>query len=86
MWMRYFLDELGYDISMPSPLFLDSNSTTLVIRNPEHQSTMKHVHRNYNWVCEKVESGEIHVERVAGVDNIADTSASHTLLGSTRDC
>jgi hypothetical protein len=31
MWMHYFLDELGYDISMPSPLFLDSNSAALVI-------------------------------------------------------
>jgi Reverse transcriptase (RNA-dependent DNA polymerase) len=72
MWMRYFMEELGYDISEPSPLFLDSNSAALVIRNPEHQSTMKHVHRNYNWVREKVETKEIRVERVAGIEDLAD--------------
>lgn len=33
---------------------------------------MKHVHRNYNWVRDKIESKEICVKRVAGVDNIAD--------------
>jgi hypothetical protein len=72
MWMRYFFEELGYNISTPSPLFLDSNSAALVVRNPEHQSTMKHVHRNYNWIREKVETGEIRVERVASADNVAD--------------
>lgn len=36
IWMRAFLEELGYDISEPSPLFLDSNSAAKVIKNPEH--------------------------------------------------
>jgi hypothetical protein len=72
MWMRYMMEELGYDMSTASPLFMDSNSAAQVVKNPEHQSSMKHVHRSYNWVRQKVESKEIDVMRVAGVDNIAD--------------
>jgi transposase InsO family protein len=72
MWMRYMMEELGYDISAPSPLFMDSNSAAQVVKNPEHQSSMKHVHRSYNWVRQKVESKDINIMRVAGVDNIAD--------------
>jgi hypothetical protein len=45
IWMREFLDEIGYDTSTPSTLFVDSNSAVLVAKNPEHQSTMKHVNR-----------------------------------------
>ena len=51
---------------------MDSNSAAQVVKNPEHQSSMKHVHRSYNWVRQKVESKEIDIMRVAGVDNIAD--------------
>jgi transposase InsO family protein len=72
MWMRYMMEELGYDTSAPSPLFMDSNSAAQVVKNPEHQSSMKHVHRSYNWVRQKVESKDISIMRVAGVDNISD--------------
>jgi hypothetical protein len=50
MWMCYFFDELGYDVSTPSLLFQDNNSAALVVRDPENQSTMKPVHLNYNWI------------------------------------
>ncbi|CAG8681828.1 11691_t:CDS:1, partial [Acaulospora colombiana] len=55
MWMRYFLEEIGYDMSKPSLLKMDSASAIQVAKNPEHISTMKHVHRCYNWIREKVE-------------------------------
>jgi hypothetical protein len=72
IWMREFLDEIGYDISAPSTLFVDSNSAVLVAKNPEHQSTMKHVNRSYHWIREKVSDREIKVQHVAGTDNPAD--------------
>lgn len=82
VWMRAFFEELGYDVSESSPLFLDSNSAAKVIKNPEHQSTMKHVHHNFNWIRDKLESKEIRVERVAGVDNVADIFTKP--LGKTK--
>jgi hypothetical protein len=72
MWMRYFLEEIGYDVSDPSPLFLDSASALQVIKNPEHQSTMKHVHRSHHWIRDHVEQGDIHVQHVRTDENIAD--------------
>jgi transposase InsO family protein len=72
MWMRDFLDEIGYDTSGPSTLYLDSNSALQVAKNPEHQSTMKHVNRNYHWIRERVADGDIRLIHVAGTENVAD--------------
>jgi hypothetical protein len=72
IWMREFLEEIGYDISKASTLFLDSNSALQVAKNPEHQSTMKHVNRNYHWIRERVANGEIRLLHVPGSENIAD--------------
>jgi hypothetical protein len=72
IWMREFLDEIGYDISSPSILFVDNNSAVQVAKNPEHQSTMKHVNRSYHWIREKVTDGEIKVVHIPGADNPAD--------------
>jgi Reverse transcriptase (RNA-dependent DNA polymerase)/gag-polypeptide of LTR copia-type/GAG-pre-integrase domain len=72
MWMRDFLDEIGYDISGASTLHLDSNSALQVAKNPEHQSTMKHVNRNYHWIRERVADGDIKLAHVPGTENVAD--------------
>jgi len=72
IWMCEFLDEIGYDISSPSTLFVDNNSAILVAKNPEHQSTMKHVKRSYHWIREKVADGEIKVVHIPGTNNPAD--------------
>jgi transposase InsO family protein/predicted RNA binding protein YcfA (HicA-like mRNA interferase family) len=72
MWMRFFLEEIGHDMSAPSTLFMDSGSAIQVAQNPEHQSTMKHVHRSFNWIREKVESKELRVAHVPGDENVAD--------------
>ncbi|CAG7846893.1 Retrovirus-related Pol polyprotein from transposon TNT 1-94 Includes: RecName: Full=Protease; Includes: RecName: Full=Reverse transcriptase; Includes: RecName: Full=Endonuclease [Serendipita indica DSM 11827] len=73
IWMRSFLDEIGYDIaSYPSTLFVDNASAIQVAKNPEHQSTMKHVHRSFNWIRERVANNEICVAHVPGVVNVAD--------------
>ena len=44
LWMRFLLEEFGYDVSRPSPIYVDNASAIQVARHPEHQSTMKHVH------------------------------------------
>ncbi|CCA77560.1 hypothetical protein PIIN_11537 [Serendipita indica DSM 11827] len=73
IWMRSFLDEIGYDIaSYPSTLFVDNASAIQVAKNPENQSTMKHVHRSFNWIRERVANNEIRVAHVSGAVNVAD--------------
>ena len=41
--MRYFFEEIGYDMARPSPLLIDNQSAIQVAKHPEHQSTMKHI-------------------------------------------
>ena len=72
IWMRYLLEEFGYDMSRPSPIYVDNASAIQVAKHPEHQSTMKHVHRAYHWIRDDVEQGNLHVAHVPGVDNPAD--------------
>jgi hypothetical protein len=72
IWMREFFEEIGYDISTPSTLFIDNASAIQVAKNPEHQSTMKHVHRSYHWLRERVNEGDIRVRHVPGSENVAD--------------
>jgi hypothetical protein len=72
MWMRYFLEEIGYNMSAPSPLFLDSASALQVVKNPEHQSMMKHVHRSHHWIRDHVEKGDICVQHISSNENTAD--------------
>lgn len=72
MWMRYLFEDLGYDTSRPSPVLVDNVSAIQVAKHPEHQSTMKHVHRAYHWIRDHIERGLISISHVPGVDNPAD--------------
>ena len=70
--MRYLFEELGYNTSRPSPLLVDNKSAIQVARNPEHQSTMKHMHRAYHWIRNQVEQGQIVVSHIPGDKNPTD--------------
>jgi len=72
MWMRYLLEELGYDVSHTSQLLIDNKSVIQVAKHLEHQSTMKHVHRAYHWIQDHVEWNLILVSHVPGNKNPAD--------------
>ena len=72
MWMRYLLEELGYDVSCPSPLLVDNKSAIQVAKHPEHQSTMKHVHCAYHWIRDLVDQRQITISHVPGNENPAD--------------
>jgi hypothetical protein len=54
MWTCYLFKELSYDVLCPSPLLVDNKSAIQVAKHPEHQSTMKHIHHTYHWICDQV--------------------------------
>jgi hypothetical protein len=72
MWMRYLFEQLGYDTARPSLLLVDNKSAIQVLKHPEHQSTMKHIHCAYHWVRKQVEQRTIAVCHVPGNENPAD--------------
>jgi len=72
MWMRYLLGEFGYDTSRPSPILVDNALAIQVAKHPEHQSTIKHVHCAYHWICDHIKQGDITVTHVPGSENPTD--------------
>ena len=53
-------------------VFVDNKSAIQVVKHPEHQSTMKHVHRAFHWIRSCVENGDLEVFHVPGDENPAD--------------
>jgi len=96
MWTRYLFEDLGCDTSRPSPLLVDNKSAIQVAKHPEHQSTMKHVHRAYHWIRDHIAQGHIAVSHVPGNENPAELftkplgrvkfSKFRTMLGLRLDC
>ncbi len=72
MWMRYLLDEFGYDMAVLLTVLMDNASAIQVAKHPEHQSTMKHVHWAYHWIHSCVEGGNIVVSHIPGAKNPMD--------------
>jgi len=72
VWMRYLLEELGYDVLHPSPLLVDNKSAIQVTKHPKHQLTMKHIHHAYHWIHDLVDQRQIAVSHVPGNENPAD--------------
>ena len=72
LWTQYLFEELGYDTMHLSLLLVDNKSAIQVLKHPEHQSTMKHVHCAYHWICKQVEQQMIVVHHVPRDENPAD--------------
>jgi hypothetical protein len=72
IWMQYLFDELGYDTSHPAPLLIDNKSVIRVLKHPKHQSTMKHIHHAYHWICKQVDQCMIAMSHVPGDENPTD--------------
>ena len=70
--MRYLLDKSSYNMAAPSTVLMDNASAIQVAKHPEHQSTVKHVHQAYHWICSCVENGDIAVSHVPGSKNPTD--------------
>ena len=70
--MGFHLEESGYDVWRPSPVLVGNQSADPSGKGPEHQSTMKHVHRAYHWIRDHVERKDIAVSHVPGHENPAD--------------
>jgi hypothetical protein len=72
LWMCYLFEDLGYNVSRPLPLLVDNKSAIQVTKHPEHQSTMKHVHCAYHWICDHIKCSGILVSHVPGDENPAN--------------
>jgi Reverse transcriptase (RNA-dependent DNA polymerase) len=72
LWLRNLFSELGYSLSSPSPLWIDSNSALSVAKNPEHHGRMKHLDLRFYWLRDEVEKGTIHIAHLRTDEMPAD--------------
>jgi len=70
--MHQFMGELGYDVSGPSPLQMDNQSTIAVSKNPEHHGRIKHLSLRLFWIRDAVQEGLIAPVFVPTQDMSAD--------------
>jgi len=64
VWVRQFLEAVGYDMSAPTTMFVDNKSAVCVARNPEHQTRMKHIDVRWHWLRECVEKKVFKIEHI----------------------
>ncbi|KAJ8463023.1 hypothetical protein ONZ51_g10516 [Trametes cubensis] len=73
VWLRTFGEELGDDISRPTPLCLDNQGSIFLSVNPVTERRTKHVDVQYHYTREQAELGTIDIYYVATEDQLADS-------------
>jgi hypothetical protein len=71
-WLRTFMRELGNPSDRPTTLHVDNQSTIAICKDNKFHARTKHIDIRYHFICEAVESGQIHVQYIPTGDNIAD--------------
>ncbi|EJF56279.1 hypothetical protein DICSQDRAFT_71809 [Dichomitus squalens LYAD-421 SS1] len=79
-WLRTFFDELGYDMSEPTPLCVDNQGSIFLSVNPVVERRTKHVEIWYHFVREFYEAGQVDIFYVATADMLADALTKNVPL------
>jgi hypothetical protein len=72
IWLRHFLQELGFPPSNPTTIHVDNQSAIAVAKNPEHHGRMKQLLLSYHWIRDQVESGTIQLDYLPTTEMTAD--------------
>ncbi|GJU97516.1 retrovirus-related pol polyprotein from transposon TNT 1-94 [Tanacetum coccineum] len=71
VWLKMLLEELGHKQEKIT-LFCDNQSALYLARNPAFHSKTKHIRVQYHFVREKVEEGNVDMQKIHTDDNMAD--------------
>ena len=72
VWLRRLLEDLNYEQSSSTCLFLDNAAAELLITNPVFHERSKHVDVKFHYVREVFERGEIAIQHVSTRAQLAD--------------
>ena len=74
IWIWKFVTELGVVPSIESvvPLFCDNNGAISLAKKLRSYQKSKHIERWYHIIKELIGKGDVLVQKVASVDNVAD--------------
>ena len=71
-WLRTFGEELGDDVTRPSPLCLDNQGSIFLAVNPVIDRRTKHIEIRYHYIRECVERGFVDIFYVSTDKQLAD--------------
>ncbi|PHT64736.1 hypothetical protein T459_29161 [Capsicum annuum] len=85
IWLAYYLEELGK--KQPEKiLYIDSQSTIQLVKNPVYHSKMKHIRRRHHFTRRAVEDGDMYLEKIEGAKNLTDMLTKCVDVGKLRLC
>jgi hypothetical protein len=88
VWLRQLLSKLGQDMSSPTVLCIDNQSTITIAWNPEFHDRTKHIDVRYHFLRQVVDDGMVELtytptgEQVANVLMKGLPPASHNKFKS----
>ena len=80
VWLRTFGEELGDDMSRPTPMCLDNQGSIFLSVNPVIDRRTKHIEVRYHFIREQVELGSTEIFYVATADQLADSLTKNVPL------
>ena len=86
VWMRQFLNELGYPQHGPSILRMDNQSAISVSKNPEHHGRMKHLDLRWYWLRDVVDAGTLDPSFVPTNEMAADILTKQLMRPQVEKC
>lgn len=84
-WVVSLLCELGIASTTAPRLWCDNLGATYLCANPVFHAHTKHVEIDYNFVCDKVANGELHVNFISNKNQFVDIfTMAYCLLHALR--
>lgn len=71
-WMRGLLRDLGYEQSLPTPLYCDNQAAIRLVMNPVLHKQTKHINVKFHILREYQANGEIAITCIPSADQLAD--------------
>jgi hypothetical protein len=72
VWTRAILERLGHKQAEPTTLWCDNAAARLLVENPVYHRRTKHIDVKFFYTREKFEDGELQVQQIGTLDQLAD--------------
>jgi hypothetical protein len=72
LWLRGLMSELGMQLSAPSTVHCDNQSTVVISKNGIKNERTKHIDVKYNFVVDTIAKGQVKPQWIASTDQQAD--------------
>ena len=74
VWLRNYLLDLGIISNLPRSItvYCDNTGAVANLKEPRSHKVTKHIERKYHIIREIVRRGDVQVEKIATLENLAD--------------